>query len=50
MSFVKMVMTDESWHLVRNVRGATGFVGSGNKAVPLSDEEIAWLWALKSTR
>ena len=37
---VKMVMTDESWHLVRNVRGATGFVGSGNKAVPLSDEEI----------
>ncbi len=39
--FVKMVMTDESWHLVRNVRGVTGFVGSGNKAVPLSDEEIA---------
>ena len=37
---VKMVMTDESWHLVRNVRGVTGFVGSGNKAVPLSDEEI----------
>ncbi|EKC60825.1 transcription termination/antitermination factor NusG, partial [human gut metagenome] len=32
--FVKMVMTDESWHLVRNVRGVTGFVGSGNKAVP----------------
>ncbi len=40
---VKMVMTDESWHLVRNVRGATGFVGPGNKAVPLSDEEIAAL-------
>ena len=37
---VKMVMTDESWHLVRNVRGVTGFVGSGNKAVPLTDEEI----------
>ena len=40
---VKMVMNDETWHLVRNVRGATGFVGSGNKAIPLSDEEIAAL-------
>ena len=40
---VKMVLTDESWHLVRNVRGATGFVGSGNKAIPLSDSEIAAL-------
>ena len=40
---VKMVMTDESWHLVRNVRGVTGFVGSANKAIPLTDEEIASL-------
>lgn len=40
---VKMVMTDESWHIVRNIRGVTGFVGSGNKAIPLSDEEIAAL-------
>lgn len=40
---VKMVMTDETWHLIRNVRGATGFVGSGNKAIPLSDAEIAAL-------
>ena len=38
-----MVLTDETWHLVRNVRGVTGFVGSGNKAIPLSDEEIAAL-------
>ncbi|MCD8004354.1 MAG: transcription termination/antitermination protein NusG [Oscillospiraceae bacterium] len=37
---VKMVMTDETWHLVRNVRGVTGFVGSGNKAIPLTEEEI----------
>lgn len=37
---VKMIMTDESWHLVRNVRGVTGFVGSGGKAIPLSEEEI----------
>ena len=40
---VKMVLTDESWHIVRNIRGATGFVGSGNKAIPLTDDEIAAL-------
>ena len=38
---VKMIMTDESWHLVRNVRGATGFVGSGNNAIPLTEAEVA---------
>ena len=37
---VKMILTDDSWHLVRNVRGVTGFVGSENKAIPLSEEEI----------
>lgn len=37
---VKMVMTDESWHLVRNVRGVTGFVGTAGKAIPLTDQEI----------
>ncbi len=37
---VKMVLTDETWHIIRNIRGVTGFVGSGNKAIPLSDEEI----------
>jgi len=37
---VKMVMTDESWHLVRNVRGSTGFVGSEGKAIPLTEQEI----------
>lgn len=40
---VKMVMTDETWHLVRNIRGVTGFLGSGNKAIPLSDADIAKL-------
>ena len=38
---VKMVLTDETWHLVRNVRGVTGFVGSGNKPIPLTEEEIS---------
>ena len=37
---VKMIMTDESWHLVRNVRGATGFVGASNKAIQLTQQEI----------
>ena len=40
---VKMVMTDETWHLVRNIRGVTGFVGSANNAIPLTDDEIAAL-------
>lgn len=37
---IKMIMTDESWYVVRNTRGVTGFVGPGSKPVPLSDEEI----------
>lgn len=40
---VKMVMTDDTWHLVRNTRGVTGFVGSGDKPIPLTEEEIAAL-------
>ena len=40
---VKMVMSDETWHVVKNVRGATGFVGDGNKPIPLSEDEIAQL-------
>lgn len=37
---VKMVMTDESWYVVRNTRGCTGFVGPGGKPVPLTEEEV----------
>lgn len=37
---VKMLMTDESWYVVRNTRGVTGFVGPGSKPVPLTDEEV----------
>ena len=40
---VKMVMTDESWYVVRNCRGVTGFVGSTSKPIPLSEEEVAKL-------
>ncbi len=37
---VKMIMNDESWYVVRNTRGVTGFVGPGSKPVPLTDEEV----------
>ncbi len=39
--FVKMVMTDETWYVVRNTRGCTGFVGPGSKPVPLTEQEVA---------
>ena len=38
--FVKMVMTDESWYVVRNTRGCTGFVGPEGEPMPLTDEEV----------
>ena len=37
---VEMILTDESWYLVRNTSGVTGFVGTGGKPVPLMEEEI----------
>lgn len=37
---IKMVMNDESWFVVRNTRGVTGFVGPGSKPVPLTTEEV----------
>jgi len=37
---VKMIMSDETWYVVRNTRGVTGFVGPGSKPVPLSDLEV----------
>lgn len=40
---VKMVMTDESWYAVRNIRGCTGFVGPSSKPIPLTEDEVARL-------
>ncbi|MEG1742642.1 MAG: transcription termination/antitermination protein NusG [Clostridia bacterium] len=37
---VKMLMNDESWHIIRNTTGVTGFVGPGSRPVALSDEEV----------
>ena len=39
--FVKMVYSDDTWHVIRNIRGVSGFVGaSGNDPIPLTDEEV----------
>ena len=37
---IKMTMTEESWHAVRNITGVTGFVGPGSRPTPLSDAEV----------
>lgn len=37
---VRMHITDESWYLIRNTRGVTGFVGPGSKPIPLSESEV----------
>ena len=37
---VKMIVTNESWYLVRNTQGVTGFVGQGSEPIPLSEEEV----------
>ena len=37
---IKMIMTDESWHAVRNITGVTGFVGPGSRPTPLTDAEV----------
>ena len=39
--FIKMVYSDNTWHVIRNIRGVAGFVGaSGNEPIPLSEEEV----------
>lgn len=38
--FVKMIMTNDSWYIVRNTRGCTGFVGPDSKPVPLTESEV----------
>jgi transcriptional antiterminator NusG len=48
-AIVKMIMTDESWYVVRNTRGVTGFVGPGSKPIPLTDEEVANMGLEKRT-
>ena len=40
---IKMIVTDDSWYVVRHIRGCTGFVGPASKPVPLTDEEVVAL-------
>ena len=37
---IKMIVTEQTWYIVRNTRGVTGFVGSGTDPIPLTPEEI----------
>ena len=37
---IEMIMTDDSWYVIRNTPGVTGFVGSGSKPIPLKDSEV----------
>lgn len=46
---VKMVMNDDTWYVVRNIRGCTGFVGPESKPVPLTEEEVRKLGIEKIT-
>ena len=46
---IKMVMNDDSWYVVRNTRGCTGFVGPESKPVPLTEEEVRKLGVEKVT-
>lgn len=45
---IKMFMNDDTWYVVRNTRGFTGFVGPGSKPVPLTDEEVASMGLMSS--
>ena len=40
---LKMIYTDDTWHVVKNIRGVTGFVGPGSEPTPLSEKEVAAL-------
>ena len=47
--FMNMIMNDDTWYVVRNTRGVTGFVGPGSKPVPLSEEEIRTMLSGRSS-
>ena len=46
---VKMIKTTESWYVVRNTRGVTGFVGPGSEPIPLTDEEYERMMSCQGT-
>ena len=46
---IKMIMSDEAWYIVKNVRGVTGFVGPGSEPIPLTDEEYERMTSCQGT-
>lgn len=48
-TLVKMIITDESWYIVRNTKGVTGFVGPASKPVPLTEKEVKAMGVEKVT-
>ena len=46
---VKMIKTTETWYIVRNTRGVTGFVGPGSEPIPLTDEEFERMTSCQGT-
>ena len=46
---IKMIVTDDSWYVVRNTRGCTGFVGPASEPTPLSDEEVELLFGIDTS-
>ena len=47
---INMVMNDDTWYVVRNTRGVTGFVGPGSKPVPLSDEDVEKMMSMNAVQ
>ena len=47
---IHMVMNDDTWYVVRNTRGVTGFVGPGSKPVPLSDEDVEKMMSMNAVQ
>ena len=47
---IHMYMNDDTWYVVRNTRGVTGFVGPGSKPVPLTDEEVEMMKSMNNTK
>ena len=47
---LNMVMNDDTWYVVRNTRGVTGFVGPGSKPVPLSDEDVEKMMSMNAVQ
>ncbi|MBO5212912.1 MAG: transcription termination/antitermination factor NusG [Clostridia bacterium] len=48
--FIEMIMSDETWHIIRYISGVTGFVGPGSRPCPLTDEEVLAITGAEKTK